>query len=725
MSTDLQFLVEQIADDQARLRILVNGDEDATVVLEARTSPSIAGLVNDRLIELETELLPSVTEHADRAESAANDAEQSLNSVNDTAIQAESARDAALLSRGLWQTTAQGIGQGVAGTDSLVAGSGGTNGTFALAFSGGTQVIAPKGYFVVAGGAVTQVVITYAGHYSAGTPTLSFAASAGLTGASATAVMAANTDVGEYFSVPVASPDLIQLYKVESGPVATAVGEPYPSTARIQEVLDRLPETAPVGYAWSVYDGNDFAAVGVKDDGTFAADTAEVANLTVENLSVGGASFIDEDHPGYAVILGSDADGNASAGIKDDGTLAADAMEARTLNGLPATGQASRFGGAYPYQVGFINNTGESLAEGSTGTAITTSQEYDNLCWPARTSTGGVFLPSTIANGQFAARGENPMFGTQSGWKQLIRDENGLRYQDNDFKLLACNNGYSGFKLAQISKGQAPFTAMIAQATALQDYRVASGKAVGWLCNILTIGANDGNPADLTNTATFKAETLTLASDLDTDVRAIITSQTRRVMTIINQVSSRAPQLAVAQLECSQESPLIFVAGPMYQYTYYDALHINPASERAMGALCGLVAKRIITDGFMWEPLQPLSHIQVGASIYLRMNRSGLTIDTTTLPAQTRYGFDCLDGSAATVSQSTDPVIVGRDTIKFTFASEAVASTVAKIRAAHNTSSGRSDSFVGGSTSLRATASLMTFDSTPVYDWCSIFNYSI
>lgn len=142
-------------------------------------------------------------------------------------------RDAALLSRGLWQTTAQGIGNGVAGTASLVAGSGGTNGTFALAFSGGTQVIAPKGYFVVAGGVVTQVAITYAGHYSAGTPTLSFAASAGLTGASTTAVMAVNTPVGAYFSVPVSGStnEYLALYLNSSG--TAVLQKTYPSAASV------------------------------------------------------------------------------------------------------------------------------------------------------------------------------------------------------------------------------------------------------------------------------------------------------------------------------------------------------------------------------------------------------------------------------------------------------------------------------------------------------------
>ena len=115
----------------------------------------------------------------------------------------DAARDAAVAGAILtWPTTAAGVGSGIVGVTSIVAGSDGTNGTFALAYSGGTQVLAPVGVFTVAGGALVSVVVTYPGYYSAGTPTLSFAASAGLTGASAVAQMAANTPVNGFFAVP-------------------------------------------------------------------------------------------------------------------------------------------------------------------------------------------------------------------------------------------------------------------------------------------------------------------------------------------------------------------------------------------------------------------------------------------------------------------------------------------------------------------------------------------
>ncbi|MDE2472880.1 MAG: hypothetical protein KGL35_30215, partial [Bradyrhizobium sp.] len=121
-------------------------------------------------------------------------------SVNTAAISALQGTMAAAAMT--WPTTAAGLGQGIAGVTAIVGGSGGANGTFALAFTGGTQVLAPVGVFTVAGGALVSVTITYPGYYSAGTPALSFAASTGLAGAGAVAQMAANTPVNGYFSVP-------------------------------------------------------------------------------------------------------------------------------------------------------------------------------------------------------------------------------------------------------------------------------------------------------------------------------------------------------------------------------------------------------------------------------------------------------------------------------------------------------------------------------------------
>jgi len=86
---------------------------------------------------------------------------------------------------------------GVTAVTIAAAGSGGTDGTFALAFSGGagTDIIAPTGTFTVSGGAVTAVTITQRGGGYTTAPTISTAASAGLTGATLTAVLDAWTSI--------------------------------------------------------------------------------------------------------------------------------------------------------------------------------------------------------------------------------------------------------------------------------------------------------------------------------------------------------------------------------------------------------------------------------------------------------------------------------------------------------------------------------------------------
>lgn len=85
---------------------------------------------------------------------------------------------------------ASALPRGITGVTSLAGGSGGANGTFTGSASGGSFT-GVEFTFVVSGGALTSVTFTNGGiNLTGGTtvPTLSFAASAGLTGASAVAV---------------------------------------------------------------------------------------------------------------------------------------------------------------------------------------------------------------------------------------------------------------------------------------------------------------------------------------------------------------------------------------------------------------------------------------------------------------------------------------------------------------------------------------------------------
>ena len=165
------------------------------------------------------------------ASQTAREASEDAQALSETArVGAELARDQTLGNRGLFATTAKALSKGVTGYASLVAGSGGTNGTFDLAFSGGAGSGA-AGRFVVAGGAVVSITITAPGDSYTSAPTISFAASSGLTGASATAVIANNSDPGEYFWIPSSSSIYtLELWQNVAG-VATDTGKKMPAAS--------------------------------------------------------------------------------------------------------------------------------------------------------------------------------------------------------------------------------------------------------------------------------------------------------------------------------------------------------------------------------------------------------------------------------------------------------------------------------------------------------------
>lgn len=94
------------------------------------------------------------------------------------------------------------VPQGATGHGTITGGSGGTDGTFALAFTSGNFDVNPTGTFTVSGGAVTAITIDGPGLYIGGAisaPTLDFSASAGLTGASAALTTGYLKTSGEYY----------------------------------------------------------------------------------------------------------------------------------------------------------------------------------------------------------------------------------------------------------------------------------------------------------------------------------------------------------------------------------------------------------------------------------------------------------------------------------------------------------------------------------------------
>lgn len=195
---------------------------------------------------------------------------------------------------------------GIVGHGSITGGSGGANGTFALAFTGGTGTGA-AGTFTVTGGSVTAINITAPGRYSV-VPTLSFAASSGLTGASATATLgaAANPTVAELIGIaerlkaviiadgPNANDSAVIAYSEDFGSKRVYLVDPWVKVARGANIVTEPASSAVAGliakidndrgFWWSPSNQNINGIIGTARAIDFAlGDINSRANILNEN----------------------------------------------------------------------------------------------------------------------------------------------------------------------------------------------------------------------------------------------------------------------------------------------------------------------------------------------------------------------------------------------------------------------------------------------------------
>lgn len=198
-------------------------------------------VIADEIIQAETARLD-----AENARDAAALSEQNAG-IHETSTGLYAAAAEAFSLGDLFDTAAEGLTNGVVNTANLVGGAGGTDGTFAIGFSGGGGSGA-AGTFVVSGGAITQITITKPGRNYTSAPAMSFTASAGLSGASASAVIGQLAPDGAYYLVKGAGDAYATLYRNVGG-VATDQGLVIPSLSYVDGILAEADALLDAGVA--------------------------------------------------------------------------------------------------------------------------------------------------------------------------------------------------------------------------------------------------------------------------------------------------------------------------------------------------------------------------------------------------------------------------------------------------------------------------------------------
>lgn len=233
----------------------------------------------------------------------------------------------------------------------------------------------------------------------------------------------------------------------------------------------------------------------------------------------------------------------------------------------------------------------------------------------------------------------------------------------------------------------------------------------------------EADTRDAVAPATYQGYLDEWQSDYDTDIKAT-TGQVSDVAMILAQTCSWPAYAALsgvdhasiglAQLKAHRDNAAITLACPAYQLAgKADGIHLTGAGSHHLGELMARAHLAVI-DGAGWDPLMPLSVVRTGSVVVVEfaVPVAPLVFDTTTVAAQTNYGFEYHDDSdSATISS----VVLGAN-------GTSVEITLSGVPSGSNphVSYGYSAGKLGNLRDSETAAS--TLDGTRLANWCVHFS---
>ena len=340
---------------------------------------------------------------------------------------------------------------------------------------------------------------------------------------------------------------------------------------------------------------------------------------------------------------------------------------------------------------------GQSLALGGTSTGITTTQPYSNLGMSPRYDARWL-IP--------LVEGRNDVDGAETPASGLANTLTNLE----GWRCLISNNAGGGKLYTELKKGTAYYQLLLDQIT----NAIASTSGADYQFYGASVIHGEADRTAGTPQATYEAYLAEWQSDLDTDAKAI-TGQARDVILCVCQMGtgSNAANINLAQYEAAKDNDNIYLVCPKYWATYNDASHLEEYSYRKLGEYHAK-AWRSIINGNGWTPLMPTAVSRVGAVITAQFNvpTSPLVLDTTTIAAQTNYGFTFAQtgGNSVTISS----VAIDGDNVVITL-SDTPTGTAQKLRYAYGAA-------LGNLRDSDATESLYGND---LWNWCVHFEEDV
>lgn len=445
----------------------------------------------------------------------------------------------------------------------------------------------------------------------------------------------------------------------EGGKLALAIGE-------LGELItgDQSTSKTDSPFPWFVSDVLNRIALAIGDRGQVVLPGIEVEAV--------------DDLPGYVFAI-RDNNGQVALGMDKKGRIKFQAVPESVIKTIDKNSALT--GDYIPADDMQFFSYGQSLSRGATAyPVVSNTQPFNNV-----TFTGGVLsrdgnsfdLTSykALVEESNGSEGETPT----SGAVNEVSARMGADYSANGFRFIGSAPGRGGRPIDSLNKGTEYYTYLIEHVQSAFDIAQANGRTHNVQAMWWTQGEANYSSSNKLSMEVYERKLSELHTDFSLDVQAI-TGQKFMPAFITYQVgahrrySSDYPEIALAQLNASNNFEQIYLACPMYFMEYNtDNLHLTAEGSRWLGKYYGKVYHKIVNEKQDWKPLQPKAVTSQGKviEVLFHMPEGGaLEFDTTWVAASPNMGFDIFDDQRGTLLDVISSVaITGPDRVRITLSS--------------------------------------------------------
>lgn len=360
----------------------------------------------------------------------------------------------------------------------------------------------------------------------------------------------------------------------------------------------------------------------------------------------------------------------------------------------------------YNYDINHFIDYGQSLGQGDwEPTIVSNVQKYNSLMftggmrvWENR-NQGTIYdalIPAvetsfTYVEGETVvganSRGETPCSGMADKIVELIRDEDGFSYTDQQYQILVSAPGMGGTSIGELSNVNGIYYLRLLR-DVTNGKRLAEESGKTYWCPAVTWIQGEADVYGNMSQVDYYNSMESLFNNLNNDIKAI-TGQTDDVNFFLYQTQSfdwyyggkfTYPDVPLAQLQISLDKPNVHLATPIYHLPLLaNDCHFTAIGSKWFGGYFGIAYKRIIIDKNPFRPINLISKKVVGNNIYLKFEAPvyPLKFDTINVPDrgaskgfQIREVSDRLQNSYLNIITNVE--INKFDTIKITCSSNPV-----------------------------------------------------